>query len=228
MKFRQRILLVALTIGFVTLSYSQHRRVPIKNGFALGGGITQFDIITDNFETIKGDGWMIHASATADISHRWYNISYGMQLSESTFGVSGRTSNTTLEDSMIEYKVFAAQIALLGHIKFFKGHFTIDGGPMLQYNGKLELKDKSQESHFINNYTNLTAEDITEVSNVQFNGAIGATVGFGPLKVKAQYIYGLTNILSKLNDQDLDTAGFSGGKFEGNQSMLAFTGLFTF
>ena len=122
MKFRQSILLVALTIGFVTLSYSQHRTVPIKNGFAIGGGITSYDVITDNFEMTKGNGWVIHASATGDIAHRWYNISYGMQLSQSTIEIAGRTNQEIVEGNNVlvppaanlKYKVFSAQLGLLG------------------------------------------------------------------------------------------------------------------
>jgi hypothetical protein len=227
MKFRHYITLLAITIGFVTLGYAQKGNITIKNGFALGGGVTQFNIITDNFDTKAGSGWVIHASATGDIPHKWYNLSYGMQLSESTFEVSGRTSNTTTENEMIEYKAFMAQLAFMGHVKMFQGHFTIDAGPMLQYNGNLELKDDTQEGYFINNYDNLTAEDLTLISNIQFNGAIGASVGIGPLKLRAQYIYGFTNILNKLNDQDIDTTGNT-GNFKGNQSMMAFTALFTF
>ena len=45
----------------------------------------------------------------------------------------------------MEYKLFAAQIALLVHIKIIDKYFTIDVGPMLQYNGKLELIEKGQE-----------------------------------------------------------------------------------
>ncbi len=225
MKFRQRILLVALTIGFVTLSHSQRRSYDIKNGFAIGGGLTQFDINTDNFETKSGNGWMVHATATADLPHKWYNISYGMQLSQNTIEISGRQQATVLADEAIEYKLFTAQVALLMHIKPFQDHFTIDIGPMLQYNSKLELENDEQETYFINNYDALLAEDISDISQFNINGAIGATLGFGHFKLRAQYIYGFTNILDKLNDQD-----FANGleKFEGNQSMLVFTALITF
>ena len=56
----------------------------MKIVFSLGWVITQFDIITDNFETKKGDGWIANMAATVDIPQKWYNLSYGMQLSENT------------------------------------------------------------------------------------------------------------------------------------------------
>ena len=44
-------LLVVLFTGFVTLVQAQHKTYDIVNGFGIQGGITKFDIITNNFET---------------------------------------------------------------------------------------------------------------------------------------------------------------------------------
>ena len=90
MKFKQYILLVACTIGFVTINFAQHRRVPIKNGIGIQGGLTQFDLFTDNFETKPGNGWIAGGSATVELPHKFYNMSYSIQLSENTIGISSR------------------------------------------------------------------------------------------------------------------------------------------
>ncbi len=235
MKKSQFILLVAITIGFVTKNFSQHTRYSIKNGFAIGGGVTQFDIITDNFQTQNGDGWMGHMSATVDIPNKWYNVSYGMQLSENTFTVNGLNNSLTSgadptlasSFSPIEYKVFAAQVVFLWHAKPFRApYFTIDFGPMLQYNSDLDLSNKTQEDQLIADFENVAAKDFEDLNNVNFNGVIGATLGFEFIKVKAQYIYGFTNILGALNDATFNET--LNKKFEGNQSMFALTGLITF
>ena len=55
MKKIQLCLLVATMLCFVTKSFSQRKNYDIKNGFGIFGGLTQFDIITDNFETTKGN-----------------------------------------------------------------------------------------------------------------------------------------------------------------------------
>jgi len=48
------------------------------------------------------------------------------------------------------------------------------------------------------------------------------------VKFNAQYIYGFTNILGKLNNNnDLDLSG-NQNKFKGNQSMVTFTVMITF
>ncbi|MFV9551855.1 hypothetical protein [Algibacter sp. PT7-4] len=219
MKKIQLYLLVALTLCFVTKSFSQKGNYPITNGFGITGGITQFDIVTDNFNTKSSAGFIGGVNAVVDIPVRWYNISFGMQLSESNVEVSGRPSIVSTEETFIEYKMFAAQVAMLMHLKVIPNYFTIDIGPMLQYNSKLELKDENQEGYFINNYTNLTALNITDISQFNFNGAVGASVGVKNFKLKAQYIYGFTNILKNLEGQDLNTIG-GNSRFKGNQTML--------
>ncbi|MFG6685325.1 hypothetical protein ACGK9U_01995 [Mariniflexile sp. HNIBRBA6329] len=219
MKKPQLILLVAIMACFVTKSFSQHQNYHITNGFGVFGGITKFNIATDNFNTKQGDGFLGGLSATVDIPHRWYDVSFGMQLSESTIGISARPLAVVENSEFIDYKLFAAQVAFLMHIKVIPYYFTIDLGPMLQYNSKLELKDKDKENYFVENYSNLTAEDISDISQFNFNGVIGASLGFKFFKLKAQYIYGFTNILNKLEKQNLDTTG-GDALFKGNQNML--------
>mgnify|MGYP001821183752 CR=1 FL=1 len=127
MKKTQFILLVAFALGFVTLGFAQRRPhgvVPIRNGFGIEGGVTQFDIITDNFETEKGDGWLFGASATVDIPHKWYNMSYIIQLSEHTIGISARQPGLSTTE-FVDYKIFNAQIALKAHIKIIKTFFSL-------------------------------------------------------------------------------------------------------
>lgn len=228
MKNIQLSLLVAITLCFVTKSFSQRKNYDIKNGFGLLGGITQFNIITDNFETTKGNGWIGGMSATVDLPHKWYNASYGMQLSENTIGIAGRTSNVDLSARELEYKLFTAQLAFLWHAKLAGSYLTLDFGPMLQYNSDLELKDKNQELFLITNYNNLTANDITKISNFNANGVVGLTAGFSIIKFRAQYIYGFTNTLNKLNsNNNIDLTG-NNNKFKGNQTMLTFSAMITF
>lgn len=227
MKYNRLFLLVALMLCFVTKSFSQKGNYRISNGIGITGGVTQFDIVTDNFTTKSSNGFIGGLSAMVDIPVRWYNISFGMQLSESNIEISGRPALISTQEKFIEYKMFAAQVAMLLHVKVVPNHFTIDFGPMLQYNGKLELKDRNQEGHYINNYTNLSTQDITNISQFNLNGAIGASVGVRNFKLKAQYIYGFTNILKKLENEGLDTVGVD-ARFKGNQSMLVLGAMVSF
>ncbi|MFD2724761.1 hypothetical protein [Hyunsoonleella rubra] len=227
MKKIQLILLVAISLCFVTSSKAQRGNYPVTNGFSIFGGLTQFDISTDNFTTSKANGFLGGISATVDIPLRWYNISFGMQLSENNIDILGRPALVSTQEEFINYKMFAAQLAMLMHVKVAKHYFTIDVGPMIQYNGELELKDDSQEGYYIQNYTNLTATDITQISQFNFNGVVGASAGIRNFKLKAQYIYGFTNILNKLEREGLDTLG-GDARFKGNQSMLVLGAVVSF
>lgn len=223
MQIRQFILLVACIAGFVTTAHSQRRPhgvVNIRNGFGLGGGITQFDIKTDNFNTQNGSGWAGGLAATLDLPHKIYTVSYGMQLSESTIGIMGK-SIPAAQSEALDYKLMMVQAQFLFHLKLAKDYLMIDAGPMLQYNGELELKNKAKENYNIDGYSGLLAKDISDISKFNVNAAIGATAGFSHFKLRVQYVYGLTNMFNKLNDQNLSTDP-SNKAFKGNQSMLAF------
>ena len=224
MKFRLPILLVAFILCFVTNISAQ--AYVIKNGIAIQGGISQFDISTDNFVTKKGNGFIGGMAATVDLPHRWYTVSYGMLLSENNLEISGRMTDDVAGNEMIEYKLMTVQVGFLFHAKLLGDNLTIDAGPQLQYNGKLELKDSTTETYYINGYETLMASDITEISQFNANGVIGISAGFGRFKVRAQYGYGLTNIFSKLNNNNLNI-GSGESKFKGNQELLTLTVMIT-
>lgn len=226
MKTNNFILLVAFCIGFVTINYAQRKNYNIKNGFAIGGGLTQFDIITDNFETKSDTGWLLHMSATVDIPHKWYNVSYGMQLSENRMSVNGFASTLSSNFEPIDYKILTAQVAFLMHAKLAGPYLTLDFGPVLQYNSDLEFDDEGQEEWIVAEFDSLLAKDFVDITNFNVNGAVGLTAGFENFKVRGQYIYGFTNILGDLNDSEAAT--FTNKKFKGNQSMLTLALLITF
>jgi len=210
-------------MGFVTASHSQRRShgvVYIRNGFGLGGGITQFNINTDNFVTNRGNGWVGGLAATLDLPHKIYTVSYGMQFSESTIGIMGKSLPVS-QSEPLDYKLLMAQAQFLFHLKLAKDYLMLDAGPMLQYNSALELKDSGKENYIIDGYDVLLAKDISEISKFNVNASVGATAGFSHFKLRVQYVLGLTNMLNKLNGQDLDT-GPSNKTFKGNQSMLSF------
>jgi hypothetical protein len=224
MKFKRPFLLVALTVCFVTNISAQAYK--IKNGIAIQGGITQFDISTDNFVTKKGNGFIGGMAATVDLPHKWYTVSYGMLLSENNLEISGRMTDDVAGNEMIAYKLMTVQVGFLFHAKILEDNLTIDLGPQLQYNAKLELKDSAQETYFINGYNALMAKDITDISQFNVNGVVGISAGIGAFRIRAQYGYGLTNIFSKLNNNNLNTIG---GKstFKGNQQLLSLTAMIT-
>lgn len=216
-------LLVAITLIFVTNTFAQRPNYDIRNFIGLYGGITQFDITTDNFVTEKQNGWIAGLTGIVNVEHKWYDVSYGIQFSENNLNISGRMTDNVPGEESIKYKLSAAQLALLMHAKIYRQNLAIDFGPVIQANGFLELKDKSQEEYYINGYDGLKAIDLRDISKFNINAAIGATAGFKHFRVRAQYQYGLTNILNKLNDLNIE-----GTKFKGNQSQIIFTAIALF
>lgn len=228
MKNKQLFLLVAICIGFVTNNFAQHGNYRIQNSIGINGGITQFDIITDNFKTKSNTGFIGALSANVDLPHKWYNASYIIQFSENNVDISAFSPSTISTTEFVEYKMFTAQIGFLLHVKLIESYLTLDVGPMLQYNSELELKDDAKENYIISGYSNLRANEISDISKFNVNGAFGATAGFKNLKIRVQYMYGFLNMLNKLNDENLDVSGASDDKFTGNLSMIAFTAIFQF
>ncbi|WP_282042174.1 hypothetical protein [Winogradskyella flava] len=223
MKKTKHLVLVAICMAFVTISHAQ--RYAIKNGIGLQGGITQFDIVTDNFNTQSNSGFLGGMSASVDLPHKWYEVSYNIQLSENNIDILAETPATSREE-YVEYKMMAAQLSFLFHVKLIKDNFTLDLGPMLQYNSELELKNDSKEGYLITNYDNLFTEDISGISRFNVNGAVGLSAGINAFQLRAQYIYGFTNILGKLNDNDFNLN--NADRFEGNQSLLVLSAILTF
>lgn len=212
---KQLNLLVAIILLFVTNVFAQRPNYDIKNFIGLYGGLTQFNLNTDNFTTEKQNGWIVGLTGMVNVEHKWYDVSYGIQFTENNLGISGITTDSGGDDVMLEYKLSAVQLAVLMHAKIVGYNFMIDFGPVIQANGYLDLKDDDQEDYFVFGTDNLQAKQLRDISKFNINGAIGATAGFKNFRIRAQYQHGLTNILNKLNDlegNDID--------FKGNQSQV--------
>lgn len=221
MKVKLVQFLIAFLFIFVSELNAQSYR--IQNGIGLYGGLTSFNVSTDDLVTERQNGWNVGLAATVDLPHRWYNVSYNIQLSENKIGIGAMQFGGS-QAEFIDYKLFTAQIALVGHLKVIKNYFTIDAGPMLQYNSDLDLQDDSKENYIIDGYNNILAEDISEISRFNVNATVGATFGIDNFKLRGQYIYGFTNILNKINDQNLT----ENTDFKGNQNMFVFSAMFVF
>ena len=212
---------------FVTNAQS---KVIIKNGFGIHAGVTQFNIFTDNFETTASAGFIGGFAATADIPHKWYNVSFGLQFFQNNLEISGSriinnlmTTNIAIQD--IEYRLQGVQGTFLFHIKLAGPFLTFDIGPQLQFNGELEVNDDMPENLFLDNIGVLRAEDISDITRFNANGVAGFSGGIGPVRLRVHYTYGFTNILNRLNDADFNDGRTS---FSGNQSIITASVLFTF
>lgn len=225
MKHKQLTLLVVLSVLFVTNSFAQRPNYSIKNSLGPFGGLTFSNLTTDNFITQQGQGWTAGLTAIVNVEHKWYDVSYGLQFTESTFGVSARETLTS-EAEFVDYKISGAQLGIMLHAKILgqnRQNVTIDFGPLIQANGFLEPNEDSFAGYIVDGYETLSVKDIRDISKFNVLGAVGATIGIKNFRVRGQYQYGFLNTLAKLNDQELSTE-----EFKGKQTNLVLTALILF
>ncbi|MFD0863177.1 outer membrane beta-barrel protein [Sungkyunkwania multivorans] len=224
MNFKQSLLLVALSWCFVTNVFAQRPSYRIESGYGITVGAASYNINTDAFETTTGIGVTGGLHVKGGIEHRWYDVSFGIQFYDNNFKVTG-TDISDNSETDIEYKLQAVQFFFLGHYKIARDHLYIDFGPSIQINDKLKLKNKSQEEILVNGLTDVTANEIREVSGFNVNLLLGFTAGSRSLKFRGQYQFGVNNILDKLNGKGLDP---DEDKFKGRQGILSGSVIFYF
>jgi hypothetical protein len=163
---------------------------------------------TNNFQTKPGAGWNGGLSMRGNFYNDW-DMVYAMQFSENNFSV---TTNSGFISEDINYKLSSAQVSLLFSYKIVENHLSIELGPLVQINGKLNV-EKGKENNIITG-TALLAKDIVAISQFNFYPTIGITAGVRHLRLNVSYQYGVNNMLANLNNKNL---GYS---FKGNSGIL--------
>ena len=134
---------------------------------------------------------------------------YAMQFSENNFSV---TTNGGFITENTNYKLSSAQISLMWSYKIIESHLSVELGPLVQINGKLNV-EKGKENNIITG-TTLLAKDIVDISQFNFYPVIGITAGVRHVRLNVSYQYGVNNMLGNLNNKNL---GYS---FKGNPGIL--------
>jgi hypothetical protein len=178
-----------------------------SNRIGISGGINQFTLNTNDFDTSPGTGWQAGLSVRGNF-YNDFDMVYGLQFSENEFSV--KTDAGALGQGKANVKWDAAQIYLLLSYKFIENHLSAEIGPAFQFNGKLVIKDEDQGSTISG--TNLTMKDIQDVSLFNFYPTVGLTAGVRHLRAFLYYQYGATNMLRKFED--------NGGKLTGHGGIL--------
>ena len=108
------------------------------------------------------------------------------------------------------YNIQSGQVKLLGSYNIILNHLSLEFGPVLNVNGKLNLDENNQEGLVLAGYNNMTTEQIEDITNVNFRLQGGLTAGLRHFRVTAQYQYGVTNMLNNLNDNGLESDSLKG------------------
>lgn len=179
-----------------------------SNRIGISFGLNQFTLNTNNFETKPGNGWNAGLSMRGNYYNNW-DMVYAMQFSENNFSVA-TNSGFISEDT--NYKLSSAQVSLMLSYKIVENHLSVEFGPLLQINGKLNV-EKDQQNNIITG-TTLLAKDIVDISQFNFYPVIGITAGVRHVRLNISYQYGVNNMLGNLNNKNL---GYS---FKGNPGIL--------
>jgi hypothetical protein len=179
-----------------------------SNRIGISFGVNQFTLNTNDFQTNPGTGWNGGLSMRGNYYDNW-DMVYAMQFSENNFTVATNSGFIT-EDT--NYKLASAQISLQLSYKIVENHLSLEFGPLVQINGKLNV-EKGKENNIISG-TTLLANDIVAISQFNFYPVIGITAGVRHVRLNVSYQYGINNMLGNLNNKNL---GYS---FKGNPGIL--------
>lgn len=210
------VLLIATQSSFSQRNYQEY------NLLGLYGGLTLFDIDTDNFNTQQGSGLTVGFVTRGDVYNNW-DLEYGVSFQQNEVGIFGRDlTNPTnnFDEQYINYTLQSAQIKLLAGYNIIRHHLTVDFGPILNVNGKMNLDSERFENFILDGYSTLKASDIENISRVHFHLAGGVTAGLENVRLNAQYQYGVTNLFNRFNDTEALTSQNPEGEFKGTTSTI--------
>jgi hypothetical protein len=202
---------ITLTLFFIFISITAFSQYKYRdsNRIGISFGVNQFTLNTDNFQTKPELGWNAGLSMRGNFYNNW-DMVYNIQFSENNFSVA--TNTLTLAQEDVNYKLASAQVSLQVSYKLVENHLSIEFGPIVQVNGKLNI-DNTDENNVISG-TTLLAKDIRAISNFNFYPTVGITFGVRHFRANVSYQYGVNNMLENLNNKNL------GVNFKGNPGIL--------
>lgn len=195
------LLLFVTTIGTAQYGYRDGNRIGIS------AGISQTTLFTDNFKASPEMGFAGGLSVRGNYYNNWSMI-YGMQFFSNNFSLKSSLNQD------IKCNIQGVQVRILFSYNVVEDHVSLDFGPVLQINGKLQV-DPTDENKILKG-TMLTAKQIVDISPVSGNFYLGCSAGSRVVRAVIFYEYGFTNILNKLNKDDALQALNNGDKFKGN------------
>ncbi len=216
------LVVVTVSLVFFQQSYAQ-RNFDSYNRIGITGGLTLFDITTSDLVTNQGQGFEA-GFTTRGAFRNDFDLIFGLSFFNSSIGVKGGMGPNGVGDTQfINYQIQAVQIGLLGSYNIVKHHLSVEFGPILNVNGKMKLDSDRLQDYILEGYTTLRAQDIQNINPINFRLAGGLTAGLRSFKVSALYQYGVTNMLGRLNKNELEKTNF-----KGNSSTIIFAGTLYF
>ncbi|WP_051205276.1 hypothetical protein [Salinimicrobium xinjiangense] len=208
-------------ILFFTFNADAQRRIwdGQYNRLGVQAGVNYFNIVTNDLQVTPKVSWTAGFTTRASFYNDFQFI-YGINFYDFKLDIDGREKvELTSSAGAIEYNMIGVQGNFFGSYKLYDHYLSIEAGPVVQINGKLDAR-QDKELWYLGNY-NINAMDIEKVSAFNVNLAIGVSGGLETAKFWLQYQYGLNNMLKGLEDEGLQEkdTGFTNPK--GHMSMIA-------
>jgi hypothetical protein len=191
--------LLVTVLFLITISgFAQFKNHPGSFlGFALG--LNQVNWNTKDLEITPLTGFQGGISLRGNV-YRNFDLVYGLQFTQVKFMVNTTNPSTNLTEN-IDYKLPGGQIYLLISYKLYGDNLSVELGPVIQYNDKLNFDAKYENYPLVNSL--LKVRDFSDITNLNANLAAGTTFGIKNIRLQLQYQLGLNNLLSKANNPDL-------------------------
>lgn len=208
------IITFCLSVSLHAQSYNRgdYNRLGLKGKYVI------LDIKTDNFATSTSSGYG-GGFLTRGGFYNNFDMIFGLDLFQADINVMAR-ENALAPAEETQYKILAAQLNVLASYLILDQNLTIEAGPVLMVNSKMELKDAAYKNYIVDGYTSLKTQDIEDISKINLNALIGLTAGFESFRATVNYQYGLLNTLNDLNDKDLSNTDPAAHDFKGNLSII--------
>lgn len=198
-------------VSFFLLVFQQtfaQRNYEGYNFLGIQGGITFFDIQTDDLITLQKEGFTAGLTTRGAFRNN-FDLIYGISFQSANVGIEGRSPLGGSPQEIV-YTIQGVQLNFLGSYNIIVKHLSLEFGPIFGINGKMKLDDDRFQNYVLTGYDSLTAQDIQDISRFHVRLAGGLTAGLEHFRISAQYQYGVTNLLGRLNDKDLENDDFNG------------------
>lgn len=201
---------------FCSISINAQRKDYSSNRIGFQGQYARLDLYTSNFETVQESGFLVGLSKRSAFYNN-FDLIFGIDFMQTSIAINAKRG-TTIEE--VGYTWSGAQVKLLLSYLIADDHLSIEAGPVLQVNGKMELDDAAQSDFIVKGYTGLQTEDLQEWSRVNGSVMVGLSTGLTHVRLTANYQYSVTNALNKLNDQELELKDPAATNFKGNLGFI--------
>ena len=216
----KKILLSGIVLVFSFSAQAQRRLWDGEyNRLGLQAGANYFNIVTNDFQVQPKVSWTAGFTTRASFYENLQFV-YGINFYDFKLDIDGREKvELTSPIEAIEYNMIGVQGNFFASYKLIDHYLSIEAGPVLQVNGKLDAR-QDKELWFVGN-TNVNAIDIEKISPFNVNMALGLSGGMETVKFWAQYQYGLNNMLKGLEDEGLEEKDAGMSNLKGHMSMIA-------